>query len=168
MKVAIYCRTSKDEQNPENQKLQLIEYANRMKWSYDTYEEKESTRNTRPIKEEVLNMLRQKKYDGVLIWKLDRWGRSIQELIGNLKELTEKGVKIISLQDNIDYTTSSGQLFANMLACFADYERSIIRERTMAGLERAKSEGKLLGRPKGSKDKTYRKKSGYLLRWNNK
>lgn len=86
--------------------------------------------------------------------------------MSNLQELTTKGIKIISLQDNIDYTTSSGQLFANLLCCFAQYERSIIRERTLLGLERARKQGKKLGRPEGSKDKKKRKKGGYYLRYN--
>ena len=165
MKVAIYCRVSTIDQNPENQKIQLEEYAQRNNWQYEIFEEQESTRKTRPIKEAVLNRLRHKEFDGLLIWKLDRWGRSLQELVGNLKELTQKGVKIISMQDNIDYTTASGQLFANMLACFAEYEKSIIRERTMIGLFRAKKEGKQLGRRLGSKDKKVRRKSGYYRRW---
>ena len=168
MKTAIYIRTSKLDQNPENQRLQLVEHAQRNDWQYEVFEEQESTRKSRPIKQNVLQALRLKEYDSLLIWKLDRWGRSLQELVADMQELTAKGVKIISLQDNIDYTTASGQLFANMLACFAQYERSIIRERTMAGLERAKKQGKQLGRPAGSKDKKQRRKSGYYNRWSKK
>ena len=168
MKVAIYVRVSKRDMNPKNQEIQLKEYANRMGWDADIFEEKETTRKTRPIKEEVLNRLRRKEYDALLIWKLDRWGRSLTELVNNLKELTDKGIKIISLNDNIDYTTASGQLFANMLSCFAEYERAIISERTIAGLERAKAQGKSIGRPKGRKDSRPRRKSGYWLRYANK
>lgn len=167
MKFAIYIRVSKRDMHPENQLIELEKHCKREGWAYDIFTEKESTRNTRPVKEEVLNLLRQKKYDGVIIWKLDRWGRSLTELVNNLKELTDKGIKLVSLMDNIDYTTTSGKLFANMLACFCEYEREIIKERTIAGLERAKKEGKKLGRPKGSKDKKVRRKSGYLLRYAN-
>jgi len=166
MKYAIYCRTSTTDQHPENQQIQLEEYAKRMNWDFEIFLEQQSTCKTRPIKELVLNKLRRKEFDGLLIWKLDRWGRSLQELVGNLQELTDKGIKVISLQDNVDYTTSSGQLFANMLCCFAEYEKNIIRERTLAGLERAKKQGKKLGRPSGSKDKKKRKKGGYYLRYN--
>ena len=166
MKVAIYIRTSKIDQHPENQRLELEEYAKRKGFDYKIFEEQESTRKTRPIKQDVLMELRRFKYDALLIWKLDRWGRSISELVTDLKELTEKGIKIISLKESIDYSTASGQLFANMLSAFADYEREIIRERTMAGLERAKNEGKKLGRPLGAKDKKQiRKKGGYYMRY---
>jgi len=168
MKVAIYIRTSKIDQHPENQRLELEKYAKAMGYKYDIYEEQESTRKTRPIKENVMQMLREKKYQALMIWKLDRWGRSLQELIGNLQELTDKGIKIICMKDNIDYTSSSGRLFANILASFAEYERAIIRERTMLGLERAKSQGKKLGRPKGSSDKKRRRLSGYHDRWKGK
>lgn len=168
MKTAIYVRVSTQEQTTENQKTHLVNYCQKQGWQFEVFEEQESTRKTRPVKEQLLNDLRQKRYDCLLIWKLDRWGRSLQELVGNLKELTDKGVKIISLNENIDYTTSSGQLFANMLSCFAQYERSIIRERTMLGLQRAKKEGKTFGRPKGTKDGKVRRKSGYFLRWKGK
>ncbi len=168
MRTAIYVRVSTRDQNPENQQLQLEEYAKRMGWDYEVFQEKESTKKTRPVKEKVLGRLRNKDFDALLIWKLDRWGRSLTELVINLEELTKRGIKIISLQDNIDYTTASGQLFANLLSCFAQYERSIISERTHAGLRRAKARGKKLGRPKGSKDKKPRRKSGYHLRWMNR
>jgi len=165
MKFAVYVRVSKRDMNPDNQRLQLVKHCQREGWEYDIYEERESTRNTRPVKEEVLAKLRRKEYDGVIIWKLDRWGRSLTELVTNLQELTSKDIKVISLMDNIDYTSTSGKLFANMLACFCEYERSIISERTLAGLERAKKQGKTLGRPSGSKDKKSRRKSGYWLRY---
>jgi len=168
MKFAIYVRTSKVDMHPENQEIELVKHCKREGWDYDIYTERESTRNTRPVKEEVLNRLRQREYDGVIIWKLDRWGRSLTELVNNLNEITEKGIKFISFMDNIDYTSTSGKLFANMLACFCEYERAIIRDRTMSGLERAKKQGKVLGRPKGSKDKKDRKKGGYYMRYMNK
>lgn len=167
MKVAIYIRVSTRDQHPENQKLELEDYAKRQGYDYTIFEEQESTRKTRPIKESLLRALRKKEYEGLLIWKLDRWGRSINELVTDLRELTDKGIKIISLKEGIDYTTASGKLFANMLSAFADYEREIIRERTYLGLDRARAEGKKLGRPKGSHDKKIRRKSGYLNRWTN-
>lgn len=165
MDTAIYIRVSKVDMNPENQRLELEDFATRNGWCFDVYEERESTRRTRPVKELLLNKLRAKQYDRLVIWKLDRWGRSLQELVANLKELSDKGIKIVSLKENIDYSNASGQLFANMLSCFAEYERAIIRERTIAGLERAKSQGKIIGRPPGKKDSRPRRKSGYHLRW---
>lgn len=152
MKVVIYVRISKrKDQTTENQELILVEYAKRMNYEYEIFREEESTRKTRPIKQKVLNMLRHKEYDGLLILKLDRWGRSLQELVMDMNELREKGVALISVRDNIDLTTSSGRMMFGMIAVIAEYERDIIHDRTMDGLERAKSQGKKLGRPFGSK-----------------
>lgn len=165
MKLALYIRTSRIDLNPENQRIALEQYAKAMSYEYDIFEEIESTRKTRPIKERVLNLLRKKKYDGVLVWALDRWGRTTSEMILDMEEFVKKKIKFISYKDNIDISTTSGQFMFTILSAFANMERERIRERTLAGLERAKREGKKLGRPKGSKDKGYRKKGGYYLRW---
>lgn len=166
MKVAIYCRVSTQEQNTENQLIVLKEYANRMEYKYEIFQEQESTRNTRPIKQELLRRLRLKEFDGVLVWKLDRWARSISELILEAQDLfIKKNITFISLKDNIDLSTSSGRLVFHIFSALAEFEREIIRERTMLGLDRAKKEGKTLGRPAGKKDSKPRRKSGYLLRY---
>lgn len=148
MKIAIYIRVSKGDMNPDNQKMQLEQYAKNKGWDYDIFEERESTRKTRPIKEEVLNLLRKGKYDGILIYKLDRWARSLQELIMNIDELKSRGKAFAVSTQPIDTTSSSGMLMLQILGAFAEFEREIIRERTIAGLERAKAQGKKLGRPK--------------------
>ncbi len=148
IKLAIYVRTSKRDQHVENQRLVLERYAKSLGYSYDIYEEKESTRKTRPIKQEILNKLRKREYDGILIWKLDRWARSLQELIIDIDEITRKGLHFIVATAPIDTTNASGRLFINILASFAEFERDIIRERTIAGLDRARAEGKTLGRPR--------------------
>jgi len=148
MKIAIYVRVSKrNDQTTENQELILVEYAKRMNFEYEIFREEESTRKTRPIKQNLLNRLRQKEFDGLLILKLDRWGRSLQELVMDFTELQEKKVFLISLRDNLDLSTASGMLQFHIFSAFAQYERSIIRERTLDGLERAKAQGKKLGRP---------------------
>ena len=164
MKYAIYARVSTLDQHPENQLLQLTDYAQRQGWDYDTYEEKETTRKTRPVKEQLKALLRQKKYDGLLVWKLDRWGRSSQELVIEIDEFIHRNINFVSYQDNIDLSTPQGKFMAQILSAFAEFERNMISERTKAGLARAKAQGKKLGRPKGSKDKKPRKKSGYYLR----
>lgn len=165
MKLAIYVRVSTEEQNLDMQKQELLQYCERMSWQHELFEEKESTRKTRPVKQFVLNLLRRKEFDGILVWKLDRWARSLQELVMDLEEMTAKNIKFIALRDNIDYTTASGRAFTNMLAVFANFERDIIKERTIAGLARAKAAGIILGRPKGVKDKRPRRKSGYYMRY---
>jgi putative DNA-invertase from lambdoid prophage Rac len=165
MKMAIYCRVSTRDQHPENQRIELEEYAKRMGYQYDVFEEKESTRNTRPIKASLIGRLRKKEFDGVLIWKLDRWARSLSEMILEVKELIDKNIAFVSLKDSIDLSSAAGRLTFHIFSAFAEFERSIISERTLLGLERARKEGKRLGRPNGSKDKKTRRKSGYLLRY---
>ena len=170
MRVALYCRVSTDKQTTENQRIRLVEYAERNNYEYEVFEEVESTRKTRPVKQALLALLRAKKFEAVVVYKLDRWARSSQELILDTKELIDKGVGFISLSDNLDFSTATGKLQFHILSAFAEFERSLISERTKEGLNRAKSQGKKLGRPKGSKDKIKgnRRKSGYLLREVNK
>ncbi len=167
-KVAIYCRVSTKEQTVENQKITLIKFAKEKGWDYDVFEETMSTRKTRPVKQEMLTKIRQGLYDGILVYKLDRFARSFSELILNVDELIKKGVSFISYSDNLDFTTATGKLHFQILSAFAEFERELIRERTIEGLKRAKTKGKSLGRPKGSKDRKKRRKSGYLLREANK
>jgi len=163
-KVAIYSRVSTNEQNNLNQELRLIDYCKEKKWDYDIYNEIESTRKTRPVKQELLTKLRKKDYDAIVVYKLDRYARSSAELILEIKELLEKGVSFISISDNLDFSTASGKLHFQILSAFAEFERELIRERTKEGLNRAKTQGRFPGRPKGSKDKKQRPKSGYIIR----
>ena len=158
MNVAIYCRVSTKEQNLDNQKNILTQYANRMGWTYTIYEEKESTRKTRPVQYDLYNRLLKKEYDGLLIYKFDRWARSTQELINHIENLVNRNISITSYTENIDLNSSMGKAMLTILSAFAQLERDIIRERTLAGLDRAKAWGKTLGRPKGKKDSKKRKK----------
>lgn len=148
MKIAIYCRVSRADLNPANQVIALEEYAKSRGYNYEIFQEIESTRNTRPIKQNVLNLLRQGTFDGVLVYKLDRWARSLQELIMDINELKGRGKDFIVLTQPIDTTNASGMLMLQILGAFAEFEREIIRERTMAGLARARAQGKILGRPR--------------------
>lgn len=152
MKVAIYCRVSTEEQTVENQKLALIEYAKRMGWDYVVYEETESSRKTRPIQWGLYNQLLKKEYDGLLIYKFDRWARSTKELIEHIETLVGKGIAVYSFMENIDLSTSMGKAMLTIISAFAQLERDIIRERTLAGLKRARAQGKILGRPRIKRD----------------
>lgn len=164
MKIALYVRVSKQTQTTDNQKLRLIEFAEQKGYTYDLYEEIESTRKTRPVKQQLLMNLRKGDYNAVIVYKLDRWARSSTELILDTKELIDKGIGFISISDNLDFTTAAGKLQFQILSAFAEFERELIRERTIEGLRRAKSQGKQPGRPVGSKDSKERRKSGYILR----
>jgi len=164
MKIAIYTRVSTSDQTVENQRLRLVEYAQSQGWDYEVYCEVMSTRKTRPVKAELLAKLRNHEYEGVLVYKLDRWARSSTELIIEIEEFLKKDIKFISFSDNLDFSTAAGKLHFQILGAFAEFERELIRERTIEGLRRAKMQNKKLGRPYGSKDRTKRRKSGYLLR----
>lgn len=149
MKAVIYVRVSKIDLHPENQKIELEDYAKRQGWEYEVFEEKESTRKTRPIKDDILKNSMQGKFDVILVYKLDRWARSLQELIIDLDNLEQHKVEYRSLKDNIVLNDDPrNKLMIHMLGAFAEFEREMIRERTLAGLERARREGKKLGRPK--------------------
>jgi DNA invertase Pin-like site-specific DNA recombinase len=148
MKVALYARVSKAlDQNPENQLIEL------RKWAVASNNEvvgefvdEISSKDTRPQKEEVLKKLRLGEYDGVAFWSLDRWGRTMSELVFEIEEFAGKK-QIISLKEGIDLTTAAGRLSAHIFAAMANFERDRIRERTLLGLARAKAQGKKLGRP---------------------
>lgn len=148
MRVAIYVRTSKTEQILDNQKIPLINYAKNNNWQYELYEEQESTRNTRPIQVDLYNKLLKRQYDGVLIYKFDRWARSSRELVTHLEELKAKSIRFISFTENIDTDTPMGKAMFTIISAMAELERSLIRERTLAGLARARAWGKKLGRPR--------------------
>lgn len=167
-KVALYCRVSTGKQTTDNQKIRLIQYANDNNLEFDLFEEVESTRNTRPIKQALLQKLRAKEYSQIIVFKLDRYARSSRELILEIQELTDKGIGFVSVSDNLDFTNAVGRLHFQILSAFSEFERSLISERTKEGIIRAKSQGKTLGRPKGSKDSKPRPKSGYLMREVNK
>jgi putative DNA-invertase from lambdoid prophage Rac len=163
-KIALYVRVSTSEQTTENQRIRLVEYAEKCGFKYDLFEEVESTRKTRPVKQELLAKLRQNDYSSVVVYKLDRWARSSTELILDVKELLDKNIGFVSVSDNLDFTTAAGMLHFQILSAFSEFERALIRERTLEGLRRAKLQGKQAGRPKGSKDTKKRRKSGYILR----
>ena len=154
MKIAIYIRVSKNDLKPENQRLELERYAEAMGYDFVTIEEIESTRKTRPIKNKLFQDAIARKYDLIIIWKLDRWARSLQELINDLNILKQHNVQFFSLKDNIKLDDNpSNMLMIHILGAFAEFERAIIRERTMTGLARARAEGKKLGRPKSGLNK---------------
>ena len=154
MKVAIYTRVSMKEQTTENQKKILVNFAERNGWAYEVFEEVESSRKTRPVQWDLFNRLLKKEFDCLLIYRFDRWARSTKELIEHVERLLDKKVGVVSYTENLDLNSSMGMAMFTIISAFAQLERDIIRERTLAGLERARAQGKKLGRP--------RKKRGYV------
>lgn len=153
MNCAIYARTSKTEQILENQLTPLIQYAEREGWSYTVKVEQESTRKTRPVQDALYRELLKKEYDVLLVYKFDRWARSVKELVTHLDDFNVKGVRFISLKENVDLGTPTGRLMFQIIGAMAEFERELIRERTIAGLDRARAWGKTLGRPRKHKKK---------------
>lgn len=168
MKLALYVRnsTTEEKQNPQTQIQPLVDRCEREAWEYTIFQEFSSgAKESRPELDKMMQQIRNKEFDAVMVWRLDRLGRSLKHLLQLMEEFRNKKVKFISLQEGFDTTTIQGELFFNIAGAFAQFERALIQERINAGLERAKREGKKLGRRFGSKDKKVRKKSGYLLRW---
>ncbi len=165
-KFALYVRTSRRDQNPKNQELKLLLHCQRMEWDYIIFKEQETTRKTRPVKQELLKRLREGEFDGILIWKLDRWARSLQELIMDIDNVVARGKDFVVLTQPIDTTTAAGRLFMQILGAFAEFEREMISERTIAGLDRARAQGVKLGRPR--KKVQFHKGKSFYVRPRNK
>ena len=105
------------------------------------------SKDSRPALTRLMADVHQRKCDVVLVWKLDRWGRSLRHLVNSMAELEARGVAFISLRDNLDLTTPAGRLMFQVIGAMAEFERSLIQERVKAGLRNAKAKGTRLGRP---------------------
>ncbi len=151
-RVALYARVSTlAGQDPEMQLRELRDYAERRGWVIaDEYVDHgvSGSRESRPALNELMDGARQRKFDAVLVWKLDRFGRSLRHLVNALADLEGYGVAFISLRDNLDLSTPSGRLMFHIIGAMAQFERSLIQERVRAGLRNARSKGRKLGRPK--------------------
>lgn len=149
-RVAVYLRVSTQDQSTDLQRREIEAYIASRHWPKPTfYEDKASgTHANRPMLKALLNDSRQRKVDVIVTWKLDRFFRSLKDLVVTLQELDELGIAYISLKDQIDMTTSSGRLMLHMVGAFAEFEASLIKERVRSGLQNAKARGKILGRPK--------------------
>ena len=175
MKIAIYARVSKNDesQDPQNQINPLRDYAKAISGEI-VAEYTDLASGGKSDRENFLRMLNdadKRKFDLLLIWALDRFSREgISNTLGYLERLKKNGIAIKSLQESWLDTRDEGigQLLIAVFSWVAQQERKRIVERTKAGLERAKREGKKLGRRYGSKDSRPRKRSGYYLRYVNK
>ncbi len=149
LKVALYARVSTHDQQTLPMQLSAMRaFAKRRGWMV-ALEEKEvgSGAKTRPKREELLRAARRRDVDAIVVWRLDRWGRSLLDLIGTLQELYAVGVGFVSLTEALDMTTPGGRALAGMLAVFAEFERDILRDRVKAGIAQARKEGRPHGRP---------------------
>lgn len=139
-----YARVSTRDQDPNGQIAELIERGG-VPRDRIVVEHASGTRDSRPQLAALLRLAR--KGDTITVWKLDRFGRSLNHLVRTIDDLGQRGIHFHSLTDGIDTTTAQGRLLFGLLASFAQFEADLIRERTALGLERARADGKQLGRP---------------------
>jgi DNA invertase Pin-like site-specific DNA recombinase len=149
LRVALYARVSThDQQTLPLQIRALREYAAKRGWTIVAQiKEVGSGASQRERRETLLAAARRREIDVVLVWRLDRWGRSVADLVSTLQELQHLGVAFVSLTEALDLTTPAGRAMAGLLAVFAEFEREILRERVRVGLDHARQQGQRLGRP---------------------
>jgi len=148
-RAGLYARVStNDQQTIPLQIRALREYTARRGWTVAMQvKEIGSGASARELREQIVEAARRRDIDVVLVWRLDRWGRSVADLLATLQELDHLGVGFVSLTEALDLTTPAGRAMAALLAVFAEFERDILRERVRAGLAHARRNGKRLGRP---------------------
>jgi DNA invertase Pin-like site-specific DNA recombinase len=151
-RVALYARvsTSNGQQDPEMQLRELREYVARRGWeiSGEYVDHMTGSKDRRPALDRLTVAAKRREVDCVLVWKLDRFARSLKHLVNALAEFEALGIAFISLRDNLDLSTPSGRLMFQIIGAMSEFERSLIVERVRAGLKNAQSKGKQLGRPK--------------------
>ena len=148
--VAIYARVSTDKQTVDMQLAELQEYLKKREWRiYQEYIDQGYTggNTKRPAFSQMMEDARKRKFDVLVVWKLDRLGRSLKDLINTLDELGALGIDFISYENQLDTSTPTGKLVFHVIGAVAEFEKDIMRERVKAGLENAKRKGKRLGRP---------------------
>jgi len=151
-RVALYARVSTfNNQDPEMQLAELREYAGRRGWQIVeefTDQGVSGSKESRPALNRLMSDACRRRFDAVLVWKIDRFGRSLKHLVNALAELAALGVAFISLRDNLDLSTPSGRLMFQIIGAMAEFERALIQERVRAGIRNARAKGKRLGRPR--------------------
>jgi putative DNA-invertase from lambdoid prophage Rac len=153
MKTAIYCRVSTTDQSCDLQRRELVDYCKRRGWKIvDEYIDTgwSGSKAIRPELTRLMDDARKRRFDAVIVWKLDRWGRSVADSIRSIQELDSLGVKFLAVTQNIGTEESSpmARFMLVIMSAFAELERELTRERTIAGVRAAKANGKTLGRPR--------------------
>jgi putative DNA-invertase from lambdoid prophage Rac len=158
MRAGLYARVSTaDQQTLPMQIAALREYAERRGWEIVVVmEEVGSGAEKRPKLQELIDLAKRGKIHVVLVWRLDRWGRSLHDVVISLQELAEAGASFVSITEALDLTTPMGKAMTGMIAVFAEFERAILRERVLAGMAAAKKQGKIFGRPATARAKSDR------------
>lgn len=155
MKVGTYSRVSTPEQSPEMQLAESRDYCRRRGWEIvGEYVDHgiSGARERRPQLDRLMSDAHQRRFDAVLVWKLDRFARSLKHLVNALAEFEALGIAFVSLRDNLDLSTPTGRLMFQIIGAMAEFERALIRERVKAGILHARARGKHIGRPKALVD----------------
>jgi putative DNA-invertase from lambdoid prophage Rac len=149
LRVGLYARVSTHDQPTLPLQIRTMrEYAAKRGWTVVAQiKEVGSGASQREQRSTLLASARRREIDVVLVWRLDRWGRSVADLVSTLQELQHLGVGFVSLTEALDLTTPAGRAMAGLLSVFAEFERDILRERVRAGLAHAREKGKRSGRP---------------------
>ena len=159
MKVALYARVSTSNQNTSNQLLEVREAIKRNGWNLahelvDHGISGAKSKSERPAFAQLHRVIARREVDIVAVWSIDRLGRSIQDLVQLMGELEAKRIHLYSHKQAIDTSTPAGRMTFAIFASIAEFERELIKERINAGIARARSEGKKLGRPSNMNDNT--------------
>jgi DNA invertase Pin-like site-specific DNA recombinase len=149
VRAGLYARVSThDQQTLPLQRRAMRDYVGRRGWTIAVdIKEVGSGASVRELRQKLLAAARRRDIDVVVVWRLDRWGRSMADLVTTLQELRDLEVGFVSLTEALDLTTPTGRAMAGLLAVFAEFEHEILRERVRAGLAHARENGKRLGRP---------------------
>lgn len=153
MKAGIYARVSTHDQHTLDMQIEAMKkYAKARGWHIESeMTEIGSGVKDRPKRAELVKQAKRRQIDVIIVWKLDRWGRSVNDLFHTLNELNHLGVGFISLTEALDLTTATGRAMAGLLSIFAEFEREILRERVKAGIAHARQKGQNHGRPATAK-----------------
>ena len=151
-KVCLYCRVSTTHQTSENQLRELRAVAERMGYEIvsefiDNGISGAKSRKDRPALDEMMKLATQRKFEMVMCWSIDRLGRSLQHLVEILNELQAMKIDLYFMQQGMDTTTPSGRMIFSVFGAIGEFERNLIRERVIAGQQRAKASGTHIGRP---------------------
>ncbi|BCS32680.1 resolvase [Luteitalea sp. TBR-22] len=150
MRAALYARVSTLDQEPENQLRELRSYVSHRQWQAREYVDHgvSGAKESRPSLDALLKDAKRRRFDVLVVWRLDRLGRNLRHLVLFLDELQALGIAFVTLGEGIDTSTPAGRLQLHILSAMAEFERARIAERVKAGLARAKAQGRRLGRPK--------------------
>jgi DNA invertase Pin-like site-specific DNA recombinase len=153
MRCAIYARvsTTGNGQSPEMQLRELREHCERRGWSVaGEYVDVgiSGTKETRPQLDKLMTDAHRRRFDAVIVWKFDRFARSVSHLLRALETFNALGIAFVSLSESLDTSTPAGRMVFTVLGAVAELERSLIAERVKAGLRNARAKGKQLGRPR--------------------